>query len=215
MSTKAQFNPASILLVLLGGAVLTAGCVNLKKSYPDVRVYSLDPGAQPHTAYGGPAMTVTLNRFSILPQFSDRYFAYRTGEASYESDFYNQMMAEPVAIIKNQTEKWLKNSPVVKFILPADVVSGVCYVIEGRVLDFYGDYRETSDPKAVLEIEMTVSGQDPAGNTVLLQKIYSESIGIGKTSAPVLVEGWNRALGKILGRFEDDLKKIAAGGAGQ
>ena len=210
MSTKAYFNPASILTALLGVVVLSAGCVNLKKSYPDIRVYSLDPSAQPHTAYTGTAITVTLNRFSILPQFADRYLTYRTGETNYESDFYNQMMAEPVSIIKNQTEVWLKNSPVVKFILPADAVSGPGYVIEGRVLDFYGDYREMSDPKAVLEIEMTVSGQDFSGNTVLLQKIYPESIGIGKTSASLLVEGWNRALGKILARFEEDLKKMAS-----
>jgi hypothetical protein len=199
-----------IAVLCLTANAFSSGCVRLQKSYPDFKVYSLDPSGQSHTGYAGTPISVALGEFSVVPQFADRYLTYRADEVNYESDFYNQMMTAPAAIIQNQTEAWLKASPVLKFVLPSDAVYNTSYQISGKVFEFYGDYRQSDQPKAVLQMELTVRDLKGDDTSILLQKVYSEAISIQKTSPKLLVEGWNQALGKILGQFEEDLKKLAA-----
>jgi hypothetical protein len=201
---------ALMAVLCLSVNVLSSGCVRLQKSYPDFKVYSLDPSGQAHAGYSGEPVAVGLGEFSVASQFADRYLTYRSDEVSYESDFYHQMMTSPAVIIQNQTESWLKASPVVKFVLPSDAVYNTSYLISGKVFEFYGDYRQIDQPKAVLAIELTVTNTKADNNPVLLQKVYSESISMQKTSPKLLVEGWNQALGKILAEFEADLKALAA-----
>ncbi len=199
----------AVFLFLAVWGVLLPGCVRLQKSFPEIKTYALDARAGKHAVYTGKAISVRLNPFSAVPQFAERSLTYRTDETRYESDFYNQLMTAPAAMIKDQTQGWLKESPAIEFVLPAEVVTNPYYLIDGKVLEFYGDYRMSGEPKAVLKIEWTVSKSDPEGIEVLFQRVYSEAISISGTSPRSLVEGWNRALVKVLSEFEGDLRTLA------
>ncbi len=61
---------------------------------------------------------------------------YRTDEIRYESDFYNQLMASPAVMIKDQAQVRLKESPAIEFVLLADVAANPYYLIDGKVLEF-------------------------------------------------------------------------------
>ena len=200
---------AALFLFLALGGVLGSGCIHLQKSFPDIKTYCLDAGSGEHTDYTGPVLSVRLNSISAVPQFADRSLTYRTDEIRYESDFYNQLMASPVEMIQDQAQAWLKGSPVIQFVLPADAATNPYYSIDGRLLEFYGDYRKVDEPKAVLKMEWTVSKSGPEGLEVLFQKVYPEVISIPGTSPRPLVEGWNRALVRILSEFEGDLRTLA------
>jgi hypothetical protein len=203
--------PYKSTVLLLGLAVwglLLPGCAHLQKSFPDIKTYGLDAGSGEYAAYAGTALSVRLNPFSAVPQFADRYLTYRTDEIRYESDFYNQLMTSPAVMIKDQTQGWLKGSPAIEFVLPAITATNPYYLIDGKVLEFYGDYRRSNEPKAVLKIEWTVSKSGPEGNGVIFQRIYSEVIPISETSPRSLIEGWDRALAKILSGFEGNLRVL-------
>ena len=197
-----------LLFLAIWGALLP-GCVHLKKSFPDIKTYCLDAGPGEHAVYAGPVISIRLNPVSAVPQFADRYLTYRTDEIRYESDFYNQLMASPAVMIKDQAQGWLKESPAIEFVLPTDVATNPYYLIDGKVLEFYGDYRMSGAPKAVLKIQWTVSKSDPEGSKVLFQRVYPEAISIPGTSPRLLVAGWNQALVKILFEFEGDLGTLA------
>ncbi|MFA5160588.1 MAG: hypothetical protein WC484_08820 [Candidatus Omnitrophota bacterium] len=183
--------------------------MHLQKSFPDIKTYCLDAGSGEHAVYAGPVISVRLNPVSAVSQFADRYLTYRTDEIRYESDFYNQLMASPAVMIKDQAQVWLKGSPAIEFVLPTDVATNPYYLIDGKVLEFYGDYRKTDQPKAVLKTEWTVSKSDAEGMKVLFQKVYPEAISICGMSPRFLVEGWNRALAKVLSEFEGDIRTLA------
>jgi ABC-type uncharacterized transport system auxiliary subunit len=204
--------PYKSTVLLLGLAVwglLLPGCAHLQKSFPDIKTYGLDAGSGEYAVYAGTVLSVRLNSFSAVSQFADRYLTYRTDEIRYESDFYNQLMASPAVMIKDQTRDWLKRSPAIEFVFPAIAATNPYYLIDGKVLEFYGDYRRSNEPKAVLKIEWTVSKSGPEGNEVIFQRIYSEVIPISKTSPKSLVEGWDRALARILSEFEGNLRVLA------
>ena len=183
--------------------------MHLQKSFPDIKTYGLDVGSGEHVVYTGPVISVRLNPVSAVSQFADRYLTYRTDESRYESDFYNQLMASPAVMIQDQAQVWLKESAVIEFVLPTDVATNPYYLINGKVLEFYGDYRKADQPKAVLKMEWTVSKSDTEGIKVLFQKVYPEAVSITRTSPRLLVEGWNQALAKGLSEFEADLRTVA------
>jgi hypothetical protein len=199
----------ALLLFLAVMGMLWPGCVHLRKSFPDIKTYCLDAGPGDYAAYTGAVISVRLKPFSVVPQFADRYLTYRADEIRYESDFYHQLMASPAVMIQDQAQGWLKGSPAIAFVLPADVTANPYYLIDGKVLEFYGDYRRSDEPKAVLKMEWTVSKSDLEGVKVLFQKVYPEAISIPETSPQRLVEGWNQALVKILSEFEGDLRTLA------
>jgi hypothetical protein len=118
-------------------------------------------------------------------------------------------MVSPALMIKDQTQAWLKGSPTIEFILPTEIATNPYYLIDGKVLEFYGDYRKTDQPKAVLKMEWTVSKSAPEGMKVLSQKVYPQAISMAGTSPRSLVEGWNQALAKVLFEFEADLRSLA------
>jgi len=200
---------AVLLFVLAVCSVLLPGCVNLQKSFPDIKTYCLDAGPGKHPASTGPVISVRLRPVSAASPFADRYLTYRADEIRYESDFYNQLAASPAVMIQDQTHLWLKGSPAIEFVLPADVATNPYYLIDGKVLELYGDYRKTGQPKAVLKIEWTVSKSGPEGPEVLFQKVYPEAATISGTSPRLLVEGWNQDLVRILEVFESDLITLA------
>jgi len=197
------------LFVLAICSVLLPGCVHLKKSFPDIKTYCLDAGSGEHAVYSGKVISVRLNPISVVSQFADRYLTYRTDDIRYESDFYNQLMASPAVMIKDQAQGWLKGSPAIEFVLPTDVATNPYYLIDGKVLEFYGDYRKIDQPKAILKMEWTVSKSDSEGIKVLFQKVYPEATTISGTSPRLLVEGWNQALIKVLSELEGDLRTLA------
>jgi len=203
------FQRPVLLFFLAVWGVLLPGCVHLQKNFPDIKTYCLNTSSGEHAVYAGPAISVRLNPILAVSQFADRYLTYRTGEMRYESDFYNQLMASPAVMIKDQAEGWLKGSPPIEFVLPADVATNPYYSIDGKLLEFYGDYRRSDEPKAVLKIEWTVSESGPEGRKMLFQRVYPGSISIPGTLPRFLVAGWNQVLAKILAEFEGDLRTLA------
>jgi len=185
---------------------MASGCVNLQKKFPDIKTYTLDLTQQGHLTAQAAPVSIHLAAFSAVPQFADRYLTYRTGETVYEQDFYNQFLASPAKIIEDQFSAWIKGSPLVSFVLPANSLAVADYDIEGSVVDLSGDYRHESEPKAVLKLQMTVSRRESGDLKVLFQKLYSAEILINSPSPKMLTQGWNIALGQVAAMFENDFK---------
>ncbi len=210
MKKNDPFKLLSAFLAIAGICSLTAGCVRLNRSYPDVRTYSLDVSSQAHGDYSGTPVSLRMNAFSAAPQSADRYLAYRTGEAVYESDFYNQFVAAPAELIRDQAAAWLKGSPLVRFVLKPGETASPCYCVDGTLTDLYGDYRDPNAPKAVLRMKLTVSEAGQDSSEVVFQKVYSREMPMDRISPQSLAESWNKELCGILAEFENDLKELVS-----
>lgn len=196
------FIPARIGLCL--AVLLCAGCINLERSYPEKR-YFVVQAAEPKRANPDNGQVLSVANFHISPRFADRSFVYRTSETEYETDFYNQFLTAPVILITEETRKALAASPFKFVVGPASPLTPD-YILEGAVNALYGDFRNSSAPSAVLEIELFLHNEDPARPGVVLQKQYRKSVALKERSPQALARGWSEGLEAIVAEFVADLR---------
>src|SRR6476620_12267211 len=99
--------------------VLCAGCVGIEKSYPDKRYFVLEVTANPSPANPTANETLQVSNIRVSPRYADKGFVYRTSEAGYESDFYNQFLVSPASLITEEVRKDLTASQVFKYVISA------------------------------------------------------------------------------------------------
>jgi cholesterol transport system auxiliary component len=193
-----------VLLLFL----LCSGCVTLERSYPEKRYFVIDVGdsAQPPNAAGN--RTLLVSSFRISPRYADKSFVYRTSEAGYEADFYNQFLTSPETMISEEVRKGLAASPAFKYVVGPASQLQPNFVLEGSVNALYGDFRNLNGPSAVLEIEFFLHNEDAANPGIVLQKRYAKTVALSGRSPEALVKGWSQALGSILTDLNTDLQKV-------
>lgn len=195
--------------ILLSAAL--AGCLQLQKEYPEVKTYALEPAVTGHQKPAASPISLKMNPFTVQAQFVDRFYVYRTGETVYESDFYNQFVASPVYLLQGEVRDWLRHSPLIRYVLdPEDIGTAAHYVLDGRLLEIYGDYRRESEPRAVLSLELTLRRAEGAfgRSTVAFQKTFRQEVPMARISPAELTRGWNEGLGQILADCERHLGEI-------
>jgi cholesterol transport system auxiliary component len=188
---------------------LCAGCVGLEKSYPDKRYFVLEAPANPTPSNPSANETLQVSNIRVSPRYADKGFVYRTSEAGYESDFYNQFLVSPASLITEEVRKGLTGSQVFKYVISASNQSQPSYVLEGAVNALYGDFRNPNSPRAVLEMEFFLTSEIPGKPGILMQKRYAKSLPLTGRSPEALIKGWNQALEEILTALVADLQAAA------
>lgn len=189
--------------------IVISGCSGLSKSYPERSFYMFE--VPPVTVKYPPVKgaVVEVSRFNVSPGSEGKEFIYRTGDVSFESDFYNQFFRPPGAMLTEITIRWLESTGLFQDVLSTVTQADANYFIEGNIVRQYGDFR--SSPKAVMEIQFlllkyTTDSSYDDNTKIVLGKNYSSEIPIASPTARDLMQGWNTALGEILNAFLEDLK---------
>jgi hypothetical protein len=133
-------------------------------------------------------------------------FVYRTGDQTFESDFYNVFWTPPAAMVANTTGKWLRASGLFSAVVDAGSLTPRSYALEGAVAELYGDYRNPGKPAAVMELRFALEDVQRNEPRILFQKDYSLSRPIATATPSALAAGWNQILGEILAALQTDLR---------
>jgi hypothetical protein len=147
-----------------------------------------------------------VSRFRTSPLLAGTDFVYRTGDQTFESDFYNVFWTPPAAMVANETGKWLRVSGIFRDVVDPKSMAPRDYTLEGSIAELYGDYRSQGQPAAVMGLRFAlvdVRGQEPK---VLFAKDYSRSHPIATGTPSALAAGWNEALADILTALEKDVR---------
>jgi len=189
--------------------IVISGCSGLSKSYPERSFYMFE--VPPVTVKYPPVKgaVVEVSRFNVSPGSEGKEFIYRTGDVSFESDFYNQFFRPPGAMLTEITIRWLESTGLFQDVLSTVTQAGANYFIEANVVQLYGDYR--SSPKAVMQIQFlllkyTTDSSYNDNTEIVFAKSYKSEIPIASQTPNDLMMGWNTALGEILNAFLEDLK---------
>jgi cholesterol transport system auxiliary component len=188
---------------------LCAGCVGFERSYPDRHYFVLEAAANLSRSNPSANETLQVSNIRVSPRYADRSFVYRTSEAGYESDFYNQFLVSPASLITEEVRKDLTASQVFKYVISQSSPLQPSYVLEGTVNALYGDFRNSNSPRAVLEMEFFLTSEIPEKPGILMQKRYAKSLPLTGRTPEALVKGWNEALEEILTSLVTDLKATA------
>jgi ABC-type uncharacterized transport system auxiliary subunit len=189
----------AILLVL-------SGCVSLERSYPEKHFYALElpRDVKPVNNPGRGAMQISYVRIS--PRYEGKNFIYRLSETSFESDFYNEFLIQPSSLIAEELAKGLARSGLFEYVMDPSSDLAPNYILEPVVNVLYGDFRNSSAPRAVLEMEFFLRKQVSGKAEILMHRRYAKAVMLQGRSPDALVKGWDEALGEILIDLIADLK---------
>ena len=200
---RASLRPRSAAFLL---CLFLSGCVSLDRSYPDKHYFVLqinrDGEPSNETADG----ILEVSDIRISARYEGHSFVYRISDASYESDFYNQFLIAPAALVTEEVRKGLAQSRVFEYVINSSSQLQPTHRLDGIVNTLYGDFRNISASRAVLEIEFFLSKQLPTGTEIVMNKRYSKTVPLSGRSPEALVKGWDEALDGILTSLIADLK---------
>jgi len=184
-----------------------SGCINIERSYPDKNFFVLEIGRDEKVPPSNQTVNgiLEVSELRISPRYHGQSFIYRLSEATYESDFYNQFLIAPAALITEELRKGLARSRIFAYVINASSQLRATHRLEGVVNALYGDFRDSGAGSAVVEIEFFLTRQVPAGSEIVMDKRYSKAIPLSRRSPEALVKGWDQALEGILDSLIADL----------
>jgi len=206
---RAFLRTAPLVLLLLASCGLTKEyAVRRYHGVETDRAASGAPPARP-TAAG---TVLEVQRLEVAESFEGVEIVRRTGEHTWEPDFYDVFFVPPGAMLTGETRRWIAESGLFGNVVDVSSLAEATHVLEGNVTALYGDLRD-GESKAVLEIQFVLLDQRVEPPGIAWSGTFAESIVVANDSAAALVAGWSEGLAKILGRLEEDLSrvKLAAG----
>lgn len=195
------------LLGLLSLPIVTIGCLNLNKSYPEKRSFVLDVASEARPVAQDATAVLKVGKFRMSPLFVGRTMVYRTGELQYENDFYNEWFISPGSLLTQQVHGWLSKTGRFRFVLMGTNHIDPTHTLEGSVTEFYGDYRQAGSPKAVLSLELHLL-EETKERQVVLQRTYRHEVSLADRSPDALAGGLTEALRLSLSDFDKDLGNL-------
>jgi ABC-type uncharacterized transport system auxiliary subunit len=187
--------------------LLLAGCMGaLSKSPPEKQRYLLAVERAEETGPRGRGV-LRVHRIRVSPVFERKGFVYRTGESTFEHDFYNEFFTAPTVMFRRLTTDWLGRARVFGQVLTAREPGDPDWVLEARTSRFYADVRDPGAPAAVLRMEFAVINARSPKLEVVFEKAYEQNVPTTGASPAAFVEGWTEGLTQILTSLEADLRK--------
>jgi ABC-type uncharacterized transport system auxiliary subunit len=194
----------ALLLALGASGAIPLGC--LSKSYPEKQryVFEVEPVADVALGVDG---VLRVDRVRVSPLFERKGFVYRTGDATFENDFYNEFFAPPAVLLRKATLNRLRGASIFSSVLDATQRAEADWILEGQVKELYGDLRDRTAPAAMLQIEYTLLDARSPGLDVAFRKTYSARDAARSASAAAIMTAWNDGLARILTDLEVDLRR--------
>ncbi len=132
--------------VCIALALAVSGCVSLGKRPAVKRRYVLNV-ERPDAAAGPKKLQpriLKVNPLHISPRFEGKGFVYRTGDKTYEVDFYNEFFISPSLTIAEELRAWLRESGLFRSVVSSRNTLRPTHILDVDVTRLYGDLRAKS-----------------------------------------------------------------------
>jgi uncharacterized lipoprotein YmbA len=157
-------------------------------------------------AVPGGAGVLEMGRVRVASPFERQRFVYRTADASFESDYYQQFESPPGALVRDVTRAWLADSGLFGAVLGRGGGIAPDWWLEAEVGSLYADLRRGTPPSAVLAVEFRLLDARSRAPEVVFQRRYEERAEAASAQPHDLVAAWSGLLERVLAELETDLR---------
>jgi len=192
--------------MLLGGCVgvLITGCLSRPALKRENFALQDPPLTQSATAAQGDVLQ--LRSVKVSPIFAVRALVYRTGQDSYELDPYAGFLVSPERALAIPIRTYLRNSGLFKDVVEPGSPIKPDEFLEIQVAEFYGDFRKSEAPGAVLSLHaILIESVRDGGSRIVLNRDYARRVPLKENTAAAVVAGYDEALAQIMKELVSDL----------
>ena len=186
----------------------TLGCENSARVISQQKQYILKAVRKGDKPIKKGTKVLKVSRFSVSSPFESYELVIRTDELQYKTDFYNRFLSPLGSIITDETRKWLSDSDVFGSVLDTTSSANHHFTLEGNVQAIYGDYRDDSNIRAVLEIRFILINFAGTKDNIVFDRQYHSEHPLTKNNAEELVMGLCYCLSQILVDLENDMSNL-------
>jgi hypothetical protein len=185
---------------------ILAGCFSLSKSPPEKGYFVIEAAREEKAPAPEGAPVIYFRSLEASPAFQGKGFVYRLGDLAYEADFYNEFFVSPNLLAAGETRWWLQDSGLFTHVTESAGRMEPDFHLKGAVKALYGDYRNTSSPKAVLELSFVLLSRGSGSTAVVMNRSYRKEVPMNRPVPEGLAKGWSLGLKEILQELENDLR---------
>lgn len=208
MQIKSKPRPAARLASLLLLAFFTLGALSgcgLSRPAPERKTFLIQTSAAERVATVKPGTSLAVRSVRVAQGFDERTLVYRTGESTYAADYYNVFFIDPPAMLAAEARKRLERTGPFETVLDPGSRLEPTHRLELFVPTMHGDYRDSGNPRAVLEVQALLTAGTVSQPKVLLKRDYRRETPATDRTPEALVTAHARALAEILDALAADM----------
>jgi uncharacterized lipoprotein YmbA len=205
-SLRCLGSPCGRALILLLVCSLAACTLSRPSPVKDTYLLQVTPPTQAATT-PQPA-TLKIGTIAVAAPFRGKVLTYREGELKYETDFYNEFLVSPSAMLTDTASAWLAAARVFHDVLPASANADGDFVLEGFVSEFYGDFRDSGKPAAVIAAKFFLVDNRSLGGVPMWQTELTQRVAISRRNAESVAAGLNTAWSAMLAELTRQLGSV-------
>jgi ABC-type uncharacterized transport system auxiliary subunit len=149
-----------------------------------------------------------IGRFGASSPFKYKSFVYRVSELKFETDYYNQFLVRPEEMMVEHIYDWFSGREMFRDVVRWDSMFDADYELSGHVVSLYGDFREETSYKAVMEIEFTFAEVGSEKAKVVFEETYRTESQFDSEDVRELVRGYGKCLEDVLNKVEADISRL-------
>jgi uncharacterized lipoprotein YmbA len=160
------------------------------------KYFALDPG-KPVSLQALQSITEPVSASAtyvhVSAPFASDGFVYQVSPYQWDVDAYNQFLVPPSDMLTSILRSWLRDAGFPASLPESKGKDDRSFVIDCRVTEFYGDFRNLAAPRAVLSMDVQITRKTPQG-PLTIQKSLTKSVAVSQRTPGALVDAWNEAL---------------------
>lgn len=191
----------------LAAIALLSGCGLQRQPAPAKTFYMLDVRPQTAVLGAGGVHCLRLRPVNVQTPFAGTALIYRTGEMTWEKDYYNHFLVTPDQQLGKLLEDLMRNAGITECVDQADN-DGPRLTLEPHIEALYADFRTAAAPEAYAKIRFVVTRYDRSCrcSSIQLDQAFEAAIPLPpKPSAEAVVQAMSKAIEDILNRFSRQL----------